>query len=40
VGNEVRKLGGGRQAGKENFGVENGAEKALGRGRRCVFGSS
>jgi hypothetical protein len=40
VGNEVRKLGGGRQAGEENFGAENGAEKSLGRERRCVFGSS
>jgi len=26
--------------GGENFGAEKGAEKSLGRGRGCVFGSS
>ncbi len=25
---------------RENFGVEKGAEKSLGKGRGCVFGSS
>jgi len=34
VGNEVKEVGG------ENFGVENGAKKSLGRGKGCVFGSS
>jgi len=29
-----------RVVGGENFGVEKEAEKSLGRGRRCVFGSS
>ncbi len=29
-----------REVGKENFGAEKGAEKSLGRGRGCVFGSS
>jgi len=29
-----------REVGGENFGVEKGAEKSLGRGRGCVFGSS
>jgi hypothetical protein len=25
---------------RENFGAEKGAEKSLGKGRGCVFGSS
>jgi len=29
-----------REVGRENFGVEKGAEKSLSRGRGCVFGSS
>jgi len=29
-----------REVGGENFRAENGAEKFLGRGRGCVFGSS
>jgi hypothetical protein len=29
-----------REAGGENFGVEKGAEKPMGKGRECVFGSS
>jgi len=36
----VREVGGGRYVGRENFGAEKGAEKSLGRGRGCVFGSS
>jgi len=28
------------EVGRENFGAEKGAEKSLGRGRGCVFGSS
>jgi hypothetical protein len=34
VGNEVKEVGG------ENFGIEKGVEKSLGRGKGCVFGSS
>jgi hypothetical protein len=29
-----------RETGGENFGAEKGAEKSLGRGGRCLFGSS
>jgi len=29
-----------REVGGENFGAEKGAEKSLGRGKGCVFGSS
>jgi len=29
-----------KEVGGENFGAEKGAEKSLGRGRGCVFGSS
>jgi hypothetical protein len=29
-----------KEVGGENFGVEKRAEKSLGRGRGCVFGSS
>jgi len=34
AGNKVREVGG------ENFEAEKGAEKSLGKGRGCVFGSS
>jgi hypothetical protein len=34
VGNEVREVA------RENFGIEKGAEKSMGRGKGCVFGSS
>ncbi len=40
MGNEVREVGGGRWVGGESFGAEKGAEKFLGKGRGCVFGSS
>jgi hypothetical protein len=38
--NELREVGGGGKVGGENVGAEKGAEKSLGRGRGCVFGSS
>ncbi len=37
--NEVREVGR-REVWRENFGAEKGAEKSLGWGRVCVFGSS
>jgi len=36
----VKEVRGGRGLGGENFGEKKGAEKSLGNGRGCVFGSS